>query len=70
MKKLFNITILAFALIGFTVFSCTTSSNNSKAAESEKKVVYQCPMDCELGKTYEKPGKCPVCEMEMDKLEK
>jgi len=32
--------------------------------------VYQCPMDCENGKTYDKPGKCPVCNMPLKKVEK
>ncbi|RXP52955.1 hypothetical protein EC396_10660 [Lutibacter sp. HS1-25] len=27
--------------------------------------VYQCPMDCEKGKTYAEEGKCPVCEMDL-----
>ena len=27
--------------------------------------LYQCPMDCENGKTYEEPGKCPVCKMDL-----
>jgi hypothetical protein len=26
---------------------------------------YQCPMDCEKGKTYEKEGSCPVCKMDL-----
>lgn len=26
---------------------------------------YACPMDCEKGKTYDAPGKCPVCEMDL-----
>lgn len=26
---------------------------------------YACPMDCEKGKTYDTPGKCPVCEMDL-----
>jgi len=26
---------------------------------------YQCPMDCEKGKTYEKEGNCPVCKMDL-----
>ena len=32
--------------------------------------VYQCPMDCEDGKTYEEPGSCPVCAMDLKKVEK
>ena len=31
--------------------------------------VYQCPMDCEKGKTYDKAGSCPVCKMDLKKLE-
>jgi len=27
--------------------------------------VYQCPMQCEGEKTYDKPGECPVCKMEL-----
>jgi hypothetical protein len=36
--------------------------------EMNKKLIaglYQCPMDCEKGKTYEEPGKCPVCKMDL-----
>ncbi|TJY37023.1 heavy metal-binding domain-containing protein [Pontimicrobium aquaticum] len=32
--------------------------------------VYQCPMDCEDGKTYDEEGKCPVCKMDLKKVEK
>ncbi len=28
---------------------------------------YVCPMHCEGKKTYEKPGKCPVCGMDLEK---
>ena len=38
--------------------------------EKEKtvdKVAYQCPMDCEKGKTYDKEGSCPVCKMDLKK---
>lgn len=31
--------------------------------------VYQCPMDCEKGKTYDKAGQCPVCKMDLKKQE-
>ncbi len=27
--------------------------------------VYQCPMDCEKGKTYDQEGSCPVCKMDL-----
>ena len=27
--------------------------------------LYQCPMDCEEGKTYAEQGSCPVCKMDL-----
>jgi len=51
------------ALIIITIaFSC-----NSKASKKDQVVatLYQCPMHCEGDKTYEEPGNCPVCEMEL-----
>jgi len=32
--------------------------------------IYQCPMDCEDGKTYDEEGSCPVCKMDLKKVEK
>jgi len=29
--------------------------------------VYQCPMDCEKGKTYDEAGSCPACKMDLKK---
>jgi len=26
---------------------------------------YQCPMKCEGDKTYDKPGQCPTCKMDL-----
>lgn len=34
------------------------------AAEGE--VNYQCPMECEGEIVYDSPGKCPVCEMDLE----
>ena len=30
---------------------------------------YQCPMDCEKGKTYDEPGQCPVCKMDIKEVD-
>ena len=30
---------------------------------------YQCPMDCEAGKTYDAEGKCPECKMDLKAVE-
>jgi Cu2+-exporting ATPase len=35
------------------------------ASDTTMAVVYQCPMKCEGDKTYDKPGKCPKCEMDL-----
>ena len=32
-------------------------------------VTYHCSMDCEKGKTYNKPGQCPVCKMDLKEKE-
>ena len=32
------------------------------------KAHYQCPMKCEGDKTYDEPGKCPVCKMDLKKV--
>ena len=31
---------------------------------------YICPMGCEDDKTYDKEGACPVCKMDLKKVEK
>ncbi|MCD6201543.1 MAG: hypothetical protein J7K46_07035, partial [Bacteroidales bacterium] len=42
--------------------------NKTKAEQSA--VAYQCSMKCEGDKTYDKPGKCPKCGMELKKVKK
>ena len=73
MKKI----ILVFAVIftvSFVFTSCKTDKKEEKKEQvtSDKKqgvekVKYQCPMKCEKEKTYDKEGKCPVCEMKLRK---
>ncbi|MCF6278751.1 MAG: hypothetical protein L3J14_00205 [Flavobacteriaceae bacterium] len=62
MKKLVLVLAIVFAA-GFTMTSC-----KSEKKEEKKEVataVYQCPMDCEDGKSYTEPGQCPVCKMDL-----
>ncbi|MBU2951202.1 heavy metal translocating P-type ATPase [Tamlana agarivorans] len=43
-------------------------SSHSKKTEKPKGIgngIYYCPMHCEDYKTYEKPGDCPVCGMDL-----
>lgn len=61
MKKLVGLLFLVL------VFSCNNSSKETKTEKEDGVVAYQCPMDCENGKTYNKPGKCAVCEMDLEK---
>lgn len=51
-------TAVIFILIGTLCFVATNSF-------TQQKTVYQCPMKCEGGKTYDKPGRCPVCGMNL-----
>jgi hypothetical protein len=39
--------------------------HDHSSGEMASKDVYQCPMDCEKGKTYEAEGSCPVCKMDL-----
>ena len=70
MKK--SILLFAFAFATLALASCksepkteTTTETTTETATTTDKVTYACPMDCEKGKTYSEPGKCPVCEMEL-----
>lgn len=64
-----------FALFG-TLFMFTACGGNGDqnddaakddAAQEEVQsgVVYYCPMECEGDKTYDEPGTCPVCGMDL-----
>ena len=37
--------------------------------QSGKTMIYQCPMKCEGDKTYNQSGQCPVCNMDLEKVE-
>ncbi|CAN5439076.1 hypothetical protein BH10BAC5_BH10BAC5_27480 [soil metagenome] len=61
----------------FGAFIVAVSSLNIKCADSSDerfvnsdgaKTVYHCPMNCEGDKTYDQPGKCPVCKMALEKI--
>ncbi len=64
--------ILYTAGLGLTLFisaAAITACGGETKTESNEVAVYQCPMDCEEGKTYDKAGICPVCEMELKTAE-
>lgn len=67
MKKVILCIMLVFA-VSVTFNACKTENKEvKKEVSSDKKedIKYQCPMKCEKEKTYDKEGKCPVCEMKL-----
>ena len=74
MKKVILVLVVIFAAtLAFT--ACKSDKKEVKEevevvvekSEVATKDVYQCPMKCEKEKTYDKEGKCPVCEMKLRK---
>jgi acetolactate decarboxylase len=61
MKKIFI--CLALITISITVSSFSSFAHTHQAGTDH----YQCPMKCEGEKTYDQPGKCPVCGMALKK---
>jgi hypothetical protein len=45
--------------------SCGCGANNQHKRKDQQENKYQCPMNCEGNKTYNQPGKCPVCNMQL-----
>jgi len=43
----------------------TVADSTAEDKDAIAEVKYQCPMKCEGDKTYDKPGKCPVCGMDL-----
>ena len=75
MKNLFIICALSFAF--FSIQSCSTETKKEVTTEEKTDVApekteavakYECPMKCE-GKSFTEPGKCPACEMDLEKVE-
>ncbi len=53
----------------FLFVSCAekkTDKKNENQEASSLSMTYQCPMDCEDGKTYHEAGNCPVCKMDLN----
>lgn len=54
----------------FAIFTTLVLLMAVSACSSTEDSVYHCPMKCEGEKTYEKPGKCPVCNMDLKAIPK
>ena len=70
-----SVSLQVFTLV-FSLFLMTSCAENKKEIKEEAKKEltsqhdYQCPMDCEKGKTYHDTGSCPVCKMDLKEVKK
>ncbi|MGB0871144.1 MAG: heavy metal-binding domain-containing protein [Flavobacteriales bacterium] len=67
MKITKQIIMSMIAFSSFTFIQCTSENKPSKKIEKHVEQ-YSCPMKCEGEKTYDKPGECPVCHMDLKKM--
>lgn len=63
MKKIIKPVFLLFVAISFL------SSCNTKKKEAVSDTSYQCPMKCEGDLTFDEPGNCAVCKMDLKPVE-
>lgn len=65
-KQALILTAFIFALL--VIPSCNGKDKTPENKQVEKvQEQYQCPMKCTEEK-FDKPGKCPVCGMELEKI--
>ena len=70
-KSILILGTVVFLFVGGTIFTgCNNHQNGKKTEKISQTEKYQCPMKCEGDKTYDEPGKCPVCGMNLKKTEK
>ncbi len=65
MKQLRVVLSMVIAVFCFTAVNAQSTKTKAKASNVIADTVYQCPMKCEGDKTYDKAGKCPVCNMNL-----
>jgi hypothetical protein len=68
MKKNFRAASLLLVL-SITILAGCGSKAKPTAPVDVVKEQYQCPMKC-TEELFDKPGKCPVCGMELEKVTK
>ena len=72
-SRLKNNAVKFCILILSVLASCAGDSDSAKKGSAsinqQTASVYKCPMECEGEKTYDKAGICPVCEMDLEKIE-
>lgn len=61
--------LLLLAMMLMAACESKTSENKTEETQQTENAMYQCPMKCEGDKMYDKPGQCPVCNMDLQKVE-
>ena len=70
MKKTISIICASVLLLSVFLTRCKGESKQPEASPTGVvKEQYQCPMKC-TEQLFDKPGKCPECEMELIKVTK
>ncbi|MFL5764883.1 MAG: heavy metal-binding domain-containing protein [Bacteroidia bacterium] len=67
MKKNYFLFFSALALSATLLIGCGSSEKKQNTPGAVVKEQYRCPMKCSE-ELFDKPGKCPVCEMELEKV--
>ena len=68
MKAIKMLMMAALTIVSFSLFAQDNTKQKSK--QNIEKIEYSCPMKCEGDKTYDKPGTCPTCGMNLTKSKK
>ena len=69
MNSILKLTVVL--ITAFSITACNNDASNKSGPDSTQTAdshehSYRCPMNCEKGKTYKEPGKCPVCGMALE----
>lgn len=69
--KIYFLYVLKGLFFSLIFISCQDSTSNLKLNKNNSvtNAHYQCSMKCEGEKMYDKPGSCPVCNMNLQKVE-
>ncbi len=69
MKKLLRIGLLALIILIAAYSLYLFTGNKTETVVDAHVHSYACPMHCEGEKVYDRPGSCPVCNMDLVRIE-
>mgnify|MGYP003398755428 CR=1 FL=1 len=69
MKKLLRIGLLALIILIAAYSLYLFTGNKTETLVDAHVHSYACPMHCEGEKVYDRPGSCPVCNMDLVRIE-